>query len=53
MNTCPNNPRKSSTAKINKYTPSGYSLFTHCSFDKTKNTFDYYRGKNCMKNLWI
>ena len=31
--TCYNNPEKSSTAKINKHTPSGYSLFTHCSFD--------------------
>ena len=29
MNTCHNNPEKSSTAKINKHTPSGYSLFTH------------------------
>ena len=31
MNTCQNNPEKSSTTKINKHTPSGYSLFTHCS----------------------
>ena len=36
MNTCHNNPEKSSTTKINKHTPSGYSLFTHCSFDKQK-----------------
>ena len=28
-NTCYNNPEKSSTTKINKHTPSGYSLFTH------------------------
>ena len=28
MNTCHNNPEKSSTTKINKHTPSGYSLFT-------------------------
>ena len=35
MNTCHNNPEKSSTTKINKHTPSGYSLFTHYSFDKT------------------
>ena len=48
MNTCHNNPEKS-TAKINKHTPSGYSLFTHCPFDTTKNKFDYYRSKNCMK----
>ena len=36
MNTCHNNPEKLSTKKINKHTPSGYSLFTHCSFDKQK-----------------
>ena len=53
MNTCHNNPKKSSTIKINKHTPSGYSLFIHCSFDTTKNKFDYYRGKNCMKNYCL
>ena len=37
MNTCHNNPEKSSTTKINKHTPSGYSLFTHCSFDNKNN----------------
>ena len=35
MNTCHNNPEKSSTTKINKHTPSAYSLFTQCSFDTT------------------
>ena len=30
MSTCHNNPKNSSTTKINKHTPSGYSLFTHC-----------------------
>ena len=49
MNTCNNNPKKSSTTKITQHTPSGYSLFTHCSFDTIKNKLDYYRGKNCMK----
>ena len=53
MNTCHNNPEKSSTTKINKHTPSGYSLFTHCSFDTTKNKLDYYRGKNCTKNFCL
>ena len=53
MNTCHSNPEKSSTTKINKHTPSGYSLFTHCSFNTTKNTFYYYRGKNCMKNFCL
>ena len=51
MNTCHTNPEKSSTAKINKHIPSGYSLFTHCSFDTTKNNLDYYRGKSCMTKV--
>ena len=53
LNTCHNNPKNSSTTKINKHTPSGYSLFTYCSFDTTKNKLDYYTGKNCMKNLCL
>ena len=51
MDTCQNNPEKSSINKINKHTPSGYSLLIHCSLDATKNKLDYYRGKNCMKNF--
>ena len=53
MKTCHNNPEKSSTTKINNHTPSGYSLFTHCSFDTTKNKLYYYTGKNCMKNFCL
>ena len=53
MNACHNNTEKSSTTKINKHTPSGYSLLTHCSFNTTKNKLDYYRGKNCMKNFCL
>ena len=45
MSTCQNNPNKSSTTKINKHTPSGYSLFAHCSFDESKNKLNYYRGE--------
>ena len=41
VSTCHNNPEKSSTTKINKHTPSGYSLFTQYSFDATKNKLDY------------
>ena len=41
MSTCYVSPAKSSTTKINKHTPSGYSLFTHCSFDKTESKIDY------------
>ena len=51
MSTCINNPNESSTTKINKHTPSGYSIFTHCSFDKSKNKLNYYRGKDCMKTF--
>ena len=51
MNTCHNNPEKSSTTKINKHTPSVYSLFTHCSFDTTKNKLDYYRGEDYMQKF--
>ena len=51
MSTCQNNPNESPTTEINKRTPSGYSLFTHCSFDKLKNKLDCYKGKGCMKNF--
>ena len=51
ISTCYNNFEESSTTEINKHTPSGYSLFTHCSFDKTKNKLDYYRGDNCMEKV--
>ena len=30
MSTCYNNPEESPTAEINRHTPLGYSLFTHC-----------------------
>ena len=51
MSTCQNNPNKSSTTKINKHTPSGYSIFTNCSFDESKNKISYYRGDDCMKKF--
>ena len=51
MSTCINNPNESSTTKINKHTPSGYSIFTHRSFDESKNKLDYYRGDDCMKKF--
>ena len=51
IDTCYNNPENSSTIEINKHTPSGYSLFTHCSLDKTKNKLDYYRGNDCMEKF--
>ena len=53
ISTCHINPSESTTTKINKYTPSGYSLFTHCSFDNTKNKLDYYRDQDFMKKFCI
>ena len=53
MSTCHSNPEISSTIKVNKHTPSGYSLFTCCSFDTTENSLNCYRGKNCMKNFCL
>ena len=51
ISTCQNNPNESSTTEINKHTPSGYSIFTHCSFDQSKNKLNHYRGKDCMKKF--
>ena len=51
MSTCHNNPKKSSATKINERTTSGYSLFTHCSFDAARNKLDYYKGHDCMKTF--
>ena len=51
MSTCQINPNESSITEINKHTPSGYSLFTHCSFDQSKNKLEHYRGKDCMKKF--
>ena len=52
MSTCINNPNESSTTEINKHTPSGYSIFTHCSFDESKNKLNYYRGDDCMNKFY-
>ena len=51
MSTCMNNPNESYTTKINKHIPSGYSIFTSCSFDESKNKLNYYRGNDCMKKF--
>ena len=51
ISTCYNNPEESSTTEINKHTPSGYSLFTHCSFNEERNKLSYYRGEDCMKKF--
>ena len=44
MHPCQNNPERSYTEKKTRHTPNGYSLFTSCSFDATKNKLGCYRG---------
>ena len=39
--------------KNHQQIPSGYSLFTYCSFHETKNKHSHDRGKNCMKNVCL
>ena len=51
INTWQNNPEKSYTEKKAKHRPSGYSLVTCCSSDKSKNERKYYRGEYCMKKV--
>ena len=51
MSTCINNPNESFTTKINKHVSSGYSIFTHCSFNESKNKINYYRKDDCMKKF--
>ena len=29
--------------------PSGWAMFTSCSFDKKENKLNYYRGKDCFE----
>ena len=47
MDTCENGPNKSSTTKM----PSGYSIFTNCSFNESKNKISYYTGDDCMRKF--
>ena len=51
MSTCINNPNESSTTEINTHTPTGYSIFTHCLFDESKNKLNYYRKDDCMNKF--
>ena len=51
MYSCQNNPEKSYTEKKTKHKASGYSLFTNCLFDLTKNKLDFYKGEDCMERF--
>ena len=52
---CHNNPKKSSTTKINKHTASGYSLFLYCSFNDIKKIMiiievEIYKSSEALEN---
>ena len=49
LSTCHNNSQKSSTIKIKKQMRSGYSLFTHFSFDLTKKSLFVIKVKPVLK----
>ena len=51
MRTFHNKTKNWLTTKINENTPSGYLLFTHCSFNATKDKLDCYKGKDCMERF--
>ena len=48
---CKNNPENSSTTKVRKHIPSGFSMSTISSFRSIENKHDVCRGKNCMKEF--
>ena len=48
---CKNNPENSSTTKVSKHIPSGFSMSTISSFRSIENKHDVYRGKDCMKKF--
>ena len=43
---CKNNPENSSTTKVSKHIPSGFSMPTISSFRSIESKHDLYRGKN-------
>ena len=51
IDACQNNPDLSSTTKINQHIPSGYPIYTSCSFDKSYNNVSHYRREDCMKRF--
>ena len=51
MHSCKNNHEKPYTEKKIKNTPSGYLLFTNCSFDAAINELDCYRGEDFVEKF--
>ena len=49
---CRNDPENSSTTKVRKHIPSGFSISTISSFRSIENRCNMYRGKDCMKKFF-
>ena len=50
---CKNNPENSSTSKVSEHIPSGFSMSTLSSFRSIENKHAIYRGKNCIKKVFV
>ena len=48
---CKNNPEKSYTEKKAILDPSGWPMFTRCSFNEKEKKCNYYRRKDCIEKL--
>ena len=48
---CQNNPEKSYTEKKARHEPSGWAMFTRCSFNEKENKRNYYMGKDCIEKF--
>ena len=48
---CKNNPKNSSTTKVDEHFPSGFSMSRILSFRRIENKHYVYRGKDCMKKF--
>ena len=46
-----NNSEKSYTEKKARHEPSGWAMFTRCSFNEKENKLNCYRGKDCIEKL--
>ena len=50
---CKNNSENSSTTKVGKQIPSGFSISAISLFKNIENKHDTYRGKDCMKKSFV
>ena len=48
---CKNKPDNSSTTKVSKHIPSGFSMSTISSFRSIKNKHDEFSDKDCIKRV--